>query len=183
MYELFCNYILVLVTDVFKLLSTGCAIDIYKKVKELLIALDVRGFMTMFGIRTSPGSYNQVWPKKGLILDAITKKHKKDRSMPRVIHPNNMSILTVGGRALAKHCSRSTEKFWGNVEGKSENCKNETAFTLAKRILDDCVWFNIHILQTDKVVLECRIDKGYGIRWQLSGDFIGFLECYQPSSP
>lgn len=61
------------VRDMFRLLSSGWVIDIYKKVKELLIALDLRGFMTMFGIRTSPGSYNEVWPKKGLVLEALNK--------------------------------------------------------------------------------------------------------------
>jgi hypothetical protein len=64
------------VRDIFKMLSSGCVIDIYKKVKELLISLDVRGFMTMFGMRTSPGSQNNVWPSKSLILEEVNKKHK-----------------------------------------------------------------------------------------------------------
>lgn len=104
------------VRDMFKMLSTVYSNEhglcdsplvthsqLYKKVKELLIALDARGFMTIFGMRTSPGSQNTVWPKKSLILESMNKKYKKDRARPRVIHPNNMSILTVGGRALTKH--------------------------------------------------------------------------------
>lgn len=61
------------VRDIFKMLTTGSVIDIYKKVKELLIALDVRGFMTMFGLRTSPGSQNDLWPDKSRLLEALNK--------------------------------------------------------------------------------------------------------------
>jgi hypothetical protein len=82
----------------------------------------------------------------------------------------------VGGRSLAKHCARSTEKFWGTCDGKSESYKNETAFVITKKILDECVWFNVHIHHAEKVVIECRMDKGYGVRWQLDGEFVGFLE-------
>lgn len=51
------------VRDIFKLISTSSIIDIYKKVKELLIAIDARGMMTIFGLRTSPSSQNEVWVK------------------------------------------------------------------------------------------------------------------------
>lgn len=164
-------------------------IDI-NKVKELLIALDIRGFMTIFGIRTSPGSQNEPWPEKSILLDAVNKRHKKDRIRPRVVHPNNTSILTVGGRALAKHSSRSVDKFWGNCDGKTESYKNEAAFAIVQQILNECVWMNVHILHGDKIVIECRnnyrIDdtfKGYGVRWTTDGEFIGFLDGYRPSSP
>lgn len=116
-------------------------------------------------------------------LKALINKYKKNRDRPREIHPNNVSILTVGGRALAKHCQRSTEKFWGTLEGKTESYKNELAYSIATQILKECVWFNIYIKAADEVIIECRIDKGYGIRTKIDGEFIGFLECYQPSSP
>ena len=51
------------VRDIFKLISTSSIIEIYKKVKELLIAIDARGIMTVFGQRTSPSSQNEIWPK------------------------------------------------------------------------------------------------------------------------
>lgn len=50
-------------SDIFKLISTSSIIEIYKKVKELLIAIDARGIMTVFGQRTSPSSQNEIWPK------------------------------------------------------------------------------------------------------------------------
>ena len=56
--------------------SNSSVIDVYKNVKELLIAIDGRGFMTMFGLRTSPGSTNEVWPKRSIVLQAVNKKHK-----------------------------------------------------------------------------------------------------------
>lgn len=121
--------------------------------------------------------------QKGVSLMALINKYKKNRERPREIHPNNISILTVGGRALAKHCQRSTEKFWGVLEGKTESYKNELAFSIATQILKECVWLNIYIKAADEIIIECRIDKGYGIRAKIDGEFIGFLECYQPSSP
>lgn len=61
------------VRDMFKTLTSECIIDVYKKVKEVLIALDARGYMTIFGMRTSSGSQNEVWPTKGSILDGLNK--------------------------------------------------------------------------------------------------------------
>lgn len=49
---------------------------------------------------------------------------------------------------------------------------------------------NIHIFQADKIVIECRNNckvgeeyKGYGVRWVIDGEFIGFLDGFRPSSP
>ena len=64
------------VVNVFKMITSASIIEVYKKVKELLIALDVRGIMTMLGMRTSPGSQNTVWPKRSALLEALNKKYK-----------------------------------------------------------------------------------------------------------
>jgi predicted metal-dependent enzyme (double-stranded beta helix superfamily) len=64
------------VVNVFKMITSASVIEVYKKVKELLIALDVRGIMTMLGMRTSPGSQNTVWPKRSALLEALNKKYK-----------------------------------------------------------------------------------------------------------
>lgn len=91
---------------------------------------------------------------KGVLLDAVNKKHKKLRARPRAIDPNNISVLTVGGRSLDKHSHRSNEKFWGKVEGKTEHYKNELAFTIVNQILNECVWFNVHMMPTDEIIVE-----------------------------
>lgn len=94
------NQLTVDVRDIFLHLSSTSVIDIYKKVKELLIAIDARGFMTMFGLRTSPGSTNEVWIKRSVVAQAVNKKYKKERMRERQVDLNNISPLTVGGRAL-----------------------------------------------------------------------------------
>jgi hypothetical protein len=38
------------------------------------------------------------------------------------------------------------------------------------------VWVNAHILPHSEHIIECRVEKGYGIRWTIKGDFRGFLE-------
>ena len=54
------------------------------------------------------------------------------------------SELTVGARALAKHSHRDeTESWWGICTG-TEAAKNEHAFRILQKILDDAHWINIH---------------------------------------
>ena len=69
------------------------------------------------------------------------------------------------------------------MDGKTEHYKNEAAYAIANKILKEWVWFNIHIISTEEMVIEWRMDKGYGIRWKIDGTFIGFLESFQPQSP
>jgi hypothetical protein len=92
--------------------------------------------------------------------------------MKRVKNP---SKLTVGARALTKHSHRSSEGFWGSSKG-TEMEKNEVALTVAKLIISDSVWVNAHILPHSEMIIECRVEKGYGIRWTIAGEFRGFLE-------
>ena len=73
---------------------------------------------------------------KTLVLDSLNRKHKKDRSRERVVDLNNISILTVGGRAITKHSFRCS-KFWGVMEGKTEHYKNEAAYAIASKILKE----------------------------------------------
>ena len=92
--------------------------------------------------------------------------------MKRMKHP---SRLTVGARAFCKHAHRSSEGFWGSVKG-TETQKNEQAESIAKLIVDECIWTNAHILPHSEHIIECRHEKGYGIRWTIKGEFRGFLE-------
>ena len=92
--------------------------------------------------------------------------------MKRQKHPPR---LTVGARALCKHAHRSSEGFWGVIKG-TEAEKNEMAQKTAVSILKECIWVNAHILPHSEHIIECRNEKGYGIRWTIKGEFRGFLE-------
>ena len=83
--------------------------------------------------------------------------------------------MTVGARALMKHAHRSSEGFWGVVKG-TETEKNEMAEGIARSIIDEAIWVNAHILPHSEHIIECRNEKGYGIRWTIKGEFRGFLE-------
>ena len=83
--------------------------------------------------------------------------------------------MTVGARALTKHAHRSSEGFWGHIKG-TEAEKNDSAETVARLIIDECIWVNAHILPHSEHIIECRNSKGYGIRWTIKGEFRGFLE-------
>jgi hypothetical protein len=77
---------------------------------------------------------------------------------------------------LSKHSDRTSDKeFWGLCTG-SEIERNNKANEIFNRILDECVWINIHCLQHSNKVLEIRNNKGYGIRWNLNGEFRGLIE-------
>lgn len=65
------------VRELFANLTSSTISNISKLLKELLVLIDGRGVMTMFGLRTSAGSLNDVWPKKAIILEAINKQYKK----------------------------------------------------------------------------------------------------------
>ena len=92
--------------------------------------------------------------------------------MKRLKHPPR---LTVGARALCKHAHRSSEGFWGVIKG-TEAEKNEMAQKVAQSILRECIWVNAHILPHSEHIIECRNEKGYGIRWTIKSEFRGFLE-------
>lgn len=95
-----------------------------------------------------------------------------EEELNRQKHP---SRLTVGARALTKHAHRSSEGFWGLIKG-TEAEKNDSAETVARLIIDECIWVNAHILPHSEHIIECRNSKGYGIRWTIKGEFRGFLE-------
>ena len=80
----------------------------------------------------------------------------------------NPSKLSVGARALCKHANRASDGFWGEARG-TEIAKNLHAEMIATKILNECVWINMHSLPHDEYIIECRIEQGYGIRWTISG--------------
>jgi hypothetical protein len=53
--------------------------------------------------------------------------------------------LSVGARALSKHCIRCKDGWWGDDRGP-DPLKNKKAAELLLRIWGNAVWLNIHLL-------------------------------------
>lgn len=135
--------------------------------------MEFRGLVTLFGMRTTPGSMNTVWPLKTILVEGFCKPNTDPTEMSE--KGKKPSILTVGARALTKHSHWSSEGFWGRNIG-SESKKNFEATAKMNQILDECIWINVHTLPHKEFVVEIWIDWGYGMWWTVSGDFRGFLE-------
>ena len=93
-------------------------------------------------------------------------------------NPHNPSVLTMGARAMQKHSHRSSEGFWGQQNGLTEKQRNEQSLKILNRLLDQCIWINIHTLNSKSVqiILEVRESKGYGGRWTIECEFRGLVE-------
>ena len=142
-------------------------IDIYNYlINNIFIDFNCRDILTFLGIRKTKGSIDNYIPLDKNILISKFKELN-----------NQKSKLTVGAKALCKHSHRSvTESFWPGQEGK-EIEKNQNAEKMLNLFLEECVWINMHLLPHNLIIIELRIDKGYGIRWQVNdGMFRGFLE-------
>lgn len=102
--------------------------------------------------------------------------HSADKPPPKKGKP---SQLTVGARALTKHCHRASDGWWG-TSGGSEAAKNAWGKETLARILDGATWMNVHLLPHAKAIIEVRIAEGYGARWTADGSsFRGFLEPHR----
>ena len=128
--------------------------------------LTPRNILTLLGIRETTGSLNNYLPiDKNILINSFNNLHS-----PK-------SKLTVGARALTKHSHRSiTDNFWPDQNGKEQE-KNDKANKILEKILENCVWINIHGLPHDVGIIEIRVEKGYGMRWEINNNFFrGFLE-------
>lgn len=133
--------------------------------KSITENLKPRLLLTFLGLRQTEGSLNNFLPPDINLL----KNKFEEKNNPK-------SILTVGARALCKHCHRSiTDPFWPNQTGKEKE-KNENGIKMLNLFFNNCIWINIHGLPHQINIIELRIDKGYGIRWEINGFFRGFLE-------
>lgn len=135
------------------------------KLLEVFKLLSLRGVLDLLGLRCTASSCAVLPPPRTTLLGAFTRQHCPQAK------------LSVGARALSKHCHRdSSQQWWGTSTG-SEAAKNEHALGIAEKILDSAVWINIHIIPHDVRVLEVRLEEGYGMRWSGDGsEFRGFLE-------
>lgn len=135
------------------------------RLKEIINILGKRGLLDLLGMRKTVGT-SDFWPPARSILEATfqAKHHEK-------------SELTVGARALAKHCHRDESATWWGVCTGKESEKNGHATTVLNKILDNALWINIHQLPHDVKIVEARQEDGYGVRWTCDGKmFRGFLE-------
>ena len=58
----------------------------------------------------------------------------------------------------------------------TEQQRNSQAEEVFHKIMDGCVWINIHYLPNKTKVLEIRNFNGYGMRWNYFGEFRGLVE-------
>ena len=161
--------------DVFDSLNQNDTLILFREVKDFLVALTPRGFLTWLGIRKTTGS-KDVWPPPlTSVFDHFNRRYTV-LSAKQLEDNFNPPKLTVGARALSKHAHRSTEGFWGKVTGLSEEERNKNAFEKLNEIINNWVWINIHGLPHDIVIIEWRIMEGYGWRWTSDQEFRGFIE-------
>ncbi|XP_057294705.1 uncharacterized protein LOC130623249 [Hydractinia symbiolongicarpus] len=131
---------------------------------DLLAHLTKGDILKLLGFRKTVGSLEQLPPDLVNLWTSYQALH------------NINARITVGARALAKHCHRSKDKWWGESTG-NEHAKNRHALIILQRIFRNIVWLNIHVLPHEMHVLEIRCKEGYGLRWSHDGKFFrGFLE-------
>lgn len=136
---------------------------------EMLRGLGIEGVRALLGLRTTAGSRMDVFPPGiGELIHAFRSKNDVKGG----------ARLSVGGRALTKHCKRSKDGWWGNGLVGSEKEKNEKAEAALRKVLAGACWLNIHFLPHEVAVYEIRHAEGYGARWECKPpyNFRGFLE-------
>lgn len=135
--------------------------------KLLYDSIKLRGILTLLGIRYTKGSVDTFPPHFDQLLT----------SFQQIFTPTSANPLTVGARALTKHCIRSKDNWWDKMDKGNDLVKNEHAFNIICKLINEAVWLNNHLLPHDVYIFEIRIKEGYGCRWSISGDlFRGFLE-------
>lgn len=138
----------------------------------------LRGVQLLLGMRRTFKSVDMLPPPRSVLLASFQKLHT---TAPRVATAKTTTPdLTVGARALTKHCGRSKLGWWGSSKG-NDAAKNRWAVGVVTRILDECTWANAHLLPHDLAMFEVRVQDGYGARWTADGAFFrGFLEPQMP---
>ncbi|KAG2387661.1 hypothetical protein C9374_001255 [Naegleria lovaniensis] len=129
---------------------------IQEMVHSIIRDMGLRGIQTCLRMRKTVGSIRYLIPTYSALVTAFC----------RVLEPS--SGLTVGARALAKHCHRSeTDKWWGgsNILKGNAQQKNKTALSILSKILDEATFINSHTLPHNVPCIEVRNHEGYGSRW------------------
>ena len=104
-----------LIFQLFEQLANSNDVDplLLTLVKDLLLNVGSRGILTMLGHRKTAGSQDICWPPIYELKDSFNKPHTVLTEEQKAARKNPPSKLTVGARALTKHCHRSSEGFWG----------------------------------------------------------------------
>lgn len=132
-------------------------------------AAGIDRLLLLLGQRRTPASLTDaraVPPTLDQLLESAARPHTPGER------------LSVAGRALTKHVSRSTGSFWGEVTGSGEAI-NEQATELIRKIIAGVTWWNVFGHFQHEVVYEARLPSGHGARWaQKDWEIIGFLEPF-----
>lgn len=173
-----CNLLTRQVSDLLAAVGSPVALRL---AEQLLLQLGPRGLLTCLGVRQTQGSVDKFsLPSKAALCRAFSQLNAQAASEESK-GQEQVSLLTVGARALSKHSHRSSEGFWGRARG-TEAKKNEVAEEVLQRLLRDCVWVNIHCLPNEEAIVEVRVEQGYGARWFIlkQQGFRGFIEPQMP---
>ncbi|TYH83579.1 hypothetical protein ES332_D02G141600v1 [Gossypium tomentosum] len=137
---------------------------------SILSELSYEGVQSLLGLAHTTGTISDVLsPPKSTLLSSFMLSYNPDVKG---------STLTHGARALAKHVNRSSNKYWGNLNGSDSN-KNKLAMGVIMDLISNSCWLNMYTVQPHGDVFEIRVAEGYGARWSKDGyKFIGFLEPY-----
>ncbi|KAB2093449.1 hypothetical protein ES319_A02G094600v1 [Gossypium barbadense] len=137
---------------------------------SILSELSYEGVQSLLGLAHTTGTISDALPPpKSTLLSSFMLPYNPDVKG---------STLTHGARALAKHVNRSSNKYWGNLNGSDSN-KNKLAMGVIVDLIINSCWLNMYTFQPHGDVFEIRVAEGYGARWSKDGyKFIGFLEPY-----
>jgi hypothetical protein len=131
--------------------------------------LQAKGIRELLCLRTTIGTTITCFPPDmKQLMDAANQPIEKiphHETKPSKINAKQ-PILTVAGRARAKHAHRGeTDQFFGVSKGNNM-VKNSAAEMIIMDLLKDAVWINIHVFGTVEVpIMEVRNRLGYGARW------------------
>ncbi|XP_019457183.1 PREDICTED: uncharacterized protein LOC109357651 isoform X2 [Lupinus angustifolius] len=149
-----------LANGVLAIIVSKVAFQPYIPLVNLFSGLSYEGVQGLLGLMHTTGtSPDALPPSKSTLLASF--------NMP--CNPNvKSSSLTHGARALAKHAGRSSNGYWGSLDGSDSN-KNRLAMNVINYLIGHCCWMNLHAVSPHGVVFEIRVADGYGARWTEDG--------------
>ncbi len=128
---------------------------------------DITDFLLVLGQRLTSASDNTINALPPLNYDVFKASFEQ----------YNLHV-TKAVRAFEKHSERTTNNFWGSVEGNPKQ-KEEKVKELIQYLLLHKTWWNVFYHFKHELIYEVRIASGHGARWKKSNlEFIGFVEPF-----